>query len=193
MDCHVGGLVSYRHNEVRDTIGDLSSLVWKQVQKEPIVRESTIDDSTSETLIADLRVCGVWEPRVDAIFDVGVVDTDAPSYCSRSPQAVLRSAEVERKGKYSLACQARHASFTPLCFSVDGLLGGEANFFLKCLADHLAARWEKSCSVVMGWVKARLSFALLCATMLCVRGSRERWRSLGVTGGAYTVCLKHCN
>ena len=58
-----------------------------------------------------------------------VVDTDAPSYYSRSPQAVLRSAEVEKKRKYSLACQARRASFTPLCFSVDGLLGGEANVF----------------------------------------------------------------
>ena len=59
LDCCVGGLVSQCHNEVWDTIGDLSSLVWKQVQKEPIVCESTIDDSTSETLIADLRVRGV--------------------------------------------------------------------------------------------------------------------------------------
>ena len=98
LDCRVGGLVSQCHNEVWDAIRDLSSLVWKQVQKEPIVCESTVDDSTSETLIADLGVCGVWEPRVDAIFDVHVVDTDAPSYCSRSPQAVLRSAEVEKKG-----------------------------------------------------------------------------------------------
>ena len=87
LDCHVGGLVSQQHNEVHDTIGDLSSLVWKQVQKEPIVCESTIDGSTSETLIADLRVHGVWEPQGDAIFDVHVVDTDAPSYCSHSPQA----------------------------------------------------------------------------------------------------------
>ena len=31
-------------------------------------------------------------------MNVRVVDTDAPSYCSRSPQAVLRSAEVEKKG-----------------------------------------------------------------------------------------------
>ena len=98
LDCHVGGLVSLCHSEVWDAIGDLSSLVWKQVQKEPIVCESTIDDSISETLIADLRVRGVWELQVDAIFDVRVVDTDAPSYCSHSPQAVLWSAEVEKKG-----------------------------------------------------------------------------------------------
>ena len=59
LDCCVGGLVSQRHNEARDAIGYLSSLVWKQVQKEPIVCESTTDDSTSETLIPDLRMRGV--------------------------------------------------------------------------------------------------------------------------------------
>ena len=50
--------------------------------------------------------------------------------------------------------------------------------------DHLAAKWENSYSVVMGWVKARLSFAILWATMLCVRGSQASWRSLGVVDGA---------
>ena len=125
-------------------------------------------------------MCSIWEPQVDAIFNARVVDADAPSYCSRSPQAVLRSAEVEKKRKYSLACQACRASFTPLCFIVDGLLGSEANFFLKCLAYHLAAKWEKSYSVAMGWVKARLSFAILCAAMVCVRGSQARWQSSGV-------------
>ena len=81
----------HHHNEGWDAIGDLSSLVWKQVQKEPIICESTIDDSTSETCIVDLRVRGVWESQLDAIFDVRVFDTDAPSYCSRST-------EVEKKG-----------------------------------------------------------------------------------------------
>ena len=32
LDCHVGGLVAQHHNEVRDAIGDLSALVWNQVQ-----------------------------------------------------------------------------------------------------------------------------------------------------------------
>ena len=53
-----------------------------------------------------------------------------------------------------------------------------------CIADHLAAKWEKSYSVVMGWVKERHSFEILRATMLCVWGSWERWWSLGVVDGA---------
>ena len=56
LDCQVGGLVGWRHNEVRDAIGDLTSLVWGQVQREPIVCEATIDGTCDETLIADLWI-----------------------------------------------------------------------------------------------------------------------------------------
>jgi len=66
------------------------------------------------TLIADVRVCGVWQSQVDALFDVRVVDTYASSYQSRSPQAVLCIAEAEKRKKYGSACLARHASFAPL-------------------------------------------------------------------------------
>ena len=40
------------------------------------------------------------------------MDTDAPSDRSRSPDSVLHSAEVEKK-KYTSACVARRACFTP--------------------------------------------------------------------------------
>ena len=36
----------------------------------------------------------------------------------------------------------------------------------------------------MGWVRARLSFAILRAALLCVRGSHTKWRSLGIIDGA---------
>ena len=69
------------------------------------------------------------------------------------------------KKKYSAACLACCASFTPLCFSVDGLLGTEAGFFLCRLADRLSSKWEMPYSLVMGWVQARLLFAVL---VICV-------------------------
>ena len=119
-----------------------------QVQKEPVVCEEKMDDPSSETLIAYVRIHDVWQSQVDALFDVRVVDTDAPSYQSRSPQAVLRTAEVEKRRKYGArygaACLARRASFTPLCFSVDGLFGSEADYFLRRLADSLSVKWEKN-------------------------------------------------
>ena len=168
------GTSGRHHNEVRDATGDLASLVWGQVQREPIVCEVTVDGTCDVTLIADLRIHGVWQPQVDTVFDVHVVDTDAPSYRSRSPETVLHSAEVEKKKKYTAACLVHHASFTPLCCSVDGMLGTEANFFLRWLVDQLSSKWEKPCSSVMAWVQARLSFAILLATMICVRGSRVK-------------------
>ena len=48
---------------------------------------------------------------------------------------------------------------------------------MKRLSDQIAMKWEKSHSVVMGWVRARLAFAILRATNLCLRGSRVKWRS----------------
>ena len=41
------------------------------------------------SLIADLGVRGVWQPQAQALFDVRVIDTDAPSHVHRSVAAVL--------------------------------------------------------------------------------------------------------
>jgi len=35
----------------------------------------------------------------------------------------------------------------------------------------------------MGWMRTCLSFVILQATLLCVRGSRTKWRSLGIVDG----------
>ena len=84
------------------------------------------DDSSA--LIAELGVCGVWIPQAEAVFDVRVADTDAASYVGRSVDAVLASAEQEKKQKYLLAAETRHASFSPFVVSVDRALGCEHVF-----------------------------------------------------------------
>ena len=60
----------------------------------------------NDTLIADLSICGVWEPQSDVLFDVCVVDIDAPSYHGRSLQNVSCSAEGEKKRMNLKACLA---------------------------------------------------------------------------------------
>ena len=54
--------------------------------------------------MADLKVRRIWQPRGDVLFDVRVVDTDAPSYQGRTPQAVLRTVETEKQRKYIPCC-----------------------------------------------------------------------------------------
>ena len=87
-----GGLIIQRHNEVRDVVGDLAALVWGRIVSEPVVRDASVD---SEALIADLGARGVWETQTMVLFDIHVVDTDAKSYLSHSPVAVLASADAE--------------------------------------------------------------------------------------------------
>ena len=50
---------------------------------------------------------------------------------------------------------------------MDGMLGLEAEFFVKRLGDFLASRWERSYSVVMGWVRARLFSNSSGCTAVC--------------------------
>ena len=85
LSCRRGGLVIQRHNEVRDSLGDLASLVWSQVKREPVVREAD-EAAGTPALIADMAVRGVWMPQAEALFDVRVIDTDAQSYCNRTPR-----------------------------------------------------------------------------------------------------------
>ena len=66
---------------------------------------------------------------------------------------------------------------------MDGLFGGEADHYLSGLAEYLAGKWELNYSNIIGWVRAWLSFAILWATNLCSRGSKSRWRSLGIEDG----------
>ena len=166
LDCKKGGLVIQRHNEIRDCIGDIASQVWTHVIKEPVVREADVKNADGG-LRLDLGIRGVWQPQVEALFDVKVVDTDAPSHRTRSPEAILESGAKEKKRVYEQAVVERRGNFTPIVLSVDGLLR------------------EKPYSQTCGYVRARLAFAIIRATSLCLRGSRVKWRSgLGMDDGA---------
>ena len=65
------------------------------------------------------------------------------------------------------------------------MLGREANLLLKRLAQSISIKWEKPLEQTTGWLRAKLSFAILRATNLCLRGSRTKWRSgVGMDDGA---------
>ena len=91
---------------------------------------------------ADLGVRGIWQPQTEALFNIQVVNTDAPSYVKCTVDTVLLTAEQEKK-KYLEAVQTRSATFTPFVVSVDGVLGREANVLIKHLAEKIAFKWEK--------------------------------------------------
>ena len=187
LSCKKGGLVTLRHNEIRDTIGDLSNMLWNSVRREPVIRDASAENTG---LVAHLMIRGAWERQhrstasIEASFDIRVTDTDALSYQTRSPEAVLKSAEKEKKNKYRVACEERHITFTPLVCSVDSALAPEFDIFLKRLAAGLAIKWDRKYSDVMNWVCTKALFGILRATNVCVRGTRTKWRSLRFEDGA---------
>ena len=79
----------------------------------------------------DLGIRGVWQPQVEALFDVRVIDTDAPSHCHRAPNVILKSSSEEKKSMYKKAVVDRRGTFTLFVLSVDGLLHKEASHFIK--------------------------------------------------------------
>ena len=135
----------------------------------------------------------MWIPQAEALFDIRVVDTDAQSYRNRAPIDILSTAERE-KAKYHQACVDRRAFFTPLCLFVDGLRGREAAVFVKRMAERLSSNWDINYSLVLGWIRTQLSFSILRATILCLRGSCTKWCSFSVTDEApiHSLCTDLC-
>ena len=82
--------------------GDLASLIWTPVMKEPNVCDSS---AGVDNLITDLYVRGAWEPQTEALFDIRVIDTDAWSFRAHTPCDALYTAEGEKKRKYLQVCQ----------------------------------------------------------------------------------------
>ena len=104
-------------------------------------------------------------------MDIKVIDTDAPSHCTRSPEAVLKSGAKQKKRIYEHAVVERRGNFTPIVLSVDGLLHREAEHFLKRIAANLAHIWGKPYSQMYGYTRAQLTFAIIMASNLCLSGS----------------------
>ena len=82
----------------------------------------------------------MWLPQIEALFDIGVMDADAPSYLSRSVKNVLTTAEEKKKRKYVTAAEARRGSFSPFVVTVYGALEPKAVLFLWRLAEKLSIR-----------------------------------------------------
>ena len=185
LSCKKGGLVVARHNEVAGEWHTLCAraLTAAAASDEPLIHTSqpatpatrapgtqaTVDPETR----GDVAVRGFWKRGTTAIFDIRVTDTEVGRQRGQDPAKVLARHEKEKKDKYLEPCLARRRQFTPLVFSVDGMRGAEATAASKRLASLLSKRWNRPYSQVCGFVRSRLSMALVRATSLCLRGSRD--------------------
>eukprot|EP00919_Chromeraceae_sp_WS-2016_P018732 GHVR01044594.1.p1 GENE.GHVR01044594.1~~GHVR01044594.1.p1 ORF type:complete len:118 (+),score=19.17 GHVR01044594.1:2187-2540(+) len=104
LDSKKGGAVHKIHNEVRDEVADLLASTYSQVQKEVI-----ISDTTHKTLVADIKARGVWQTQTDTLFDISVINTDAPSHLSTDPYKVLVQHAHDKKTKKRVSTREAHS------------------------------------------------------------------------------------
>ncbi len=205
LGCKKGGLVGQRHDDVVDESGELASLALtpSRVSYEPeifsgkdVVAGQRSEEETTQTTgvggtngskksnvagdeaRGDVAVHGLWKRGQTCILDVRICDTDAKSYLSSSSEKVLERGAKLKKDKYAKACLERRRSFTPLVYSVDGLACKEAQAFERRVASLLAAKWDRQYSEMVGFVRTRMSIAIVRANTLLLRGARSNTRAM---------------
>lgn len=125
----------------------------------------------------DVLIRGFWSRDADCIVDVRICDVNQPSYVSRNPESIIKSAENEKKNK----CLALFRAKTPLypvhCI-MRIMMGKEANTFIRRLAQCLSKKWHRPYSRNVGFIRSRFAISLVRAKNRCLRGSRVMSNSI---------------
>ena len=177
LNCKRGGFISMRHNNIRDFEAELLAQAHKDVEIEPPLQPlagEIVNGLDGDNARPDIRAKGVWRPGQNAYFDIRVSNTNAESYRHLKTETVLQKQEREKKRNYNQRIMnVEHGTFTPLVFSVTGVMGKECQTFHKHLADKISRKTEQVYSDVIKVIRCKMSFLILRAALMCVRGSRS--------------------
>ena len=88
--------------------------------------------------------------------------------------AILLTQEKVKESKHKTACELTRRDFVPFIVSTDGCMGVAAQAFLRRMCMRLAEKWQRSYGQVFGFVKARMSVAILRASSQCLSGPCTR-------------------
>ena len=183
QSCKKGGFIVRRHDGIRDLLTTLVGKVCKNVQSEPhlIPVENEVFElrsaNTSSEARLDLKAGSFWSPGVTAFFDVRVTHVNSTTNKNKSTEQIFQAHENEKKRQYlKRVLNIEHGHFTPLIFGTNGGMGTDCSLFVKTLAEKLAVLKNERYSIVTSWIRTRLSFEILKAVNLCLRGSRVPFR-----------------
>ena len=153
-------------------------MVCYDVEVEPVLQEITgemlprcVNKAPDARL--DIHAREFWDRQSSAFFDVRVWHPNAESYRDLSPEQIYR--QHENGKKHSCAkrvMEIEQGTFTPLVFSATGGMAEECRRYHSRLADLLATKKGEDYSTTIAWVRTKVSFAILRAALLCLRGSR---------------------
>ena len=184
MDCHRGGFVNARHDNIRDVECELLKSIVNDVECEPMLQQVTNKQgycksaNLKDDARLDVRARGFWRPGQNAYFDVRVTNADCSSQQNTSLKQVLHKHEMEKKRSYNKRImEVEHGSFTPLVFTTTGVMSHECTVFHKALAEKLSRKRGDTYQDIMRYLRVKFSFLALKATLLCLRGSRSHTKA----------------
>eukprot|EP00804_Cyclotella_cryptica_P008690 CCRYP_018533-RD/>CCRYP_018533-RD protein AED:0.12 eAED:0.12 QI:0/-1/0/1/-1/1/1/0/466 len=187
LSCKKGGLVSIRHDDVRDEWAHLCGLALtsSRVTTEPLIHYGdgmgaslggTTGNRNGNTLgeeaRGDVSAHGFWQKGRSTIFDVRITDTDSKSYGNTASDKLLERFAQLKRDKYEEACLERRKDFTPLCYSVDGMACKAARAAERRLASLLSVKWDRQYSEMVNFIRTRMSLAVVRSNTLLLRSER---------------------
>jgi len=179
MNCKKGGFVIMRHNNLRNFESNMLQKICKDVQIEPPLQrvngevlEKKGNDADEARL--DIRARGFWRQAQNNWFDVRVTNPNSISQIELSLDKIYNKHENEKKKRYNeRVINIEHGTFTPLVFSITGGMGPECTMYHKHLAERIAEKLGERYEKVLTYIRVKLSFIILKAALLCLRGSRS--------------------
>ena len=123
----------------------------------------------------DVAADGFWGSRFErAFFDMKVFNPYSSSNQRSTLTSTYRSHENSKKRAYDRRIrEVEHGTFAPLVFSCTGGMGRAATATYRRLAALISTKRDETYSTTMGWIQCRLSFSLLRASIMCLRGTRS--------------------
>ena len=179
MNCQRGGFIINRHDKIRNFEANLLNQVCTDVQIEPSLQPTnghsfSRSANTQRDARLDVRAKGFWRESQNAFFDVRITNADSDSQVDKDISTVLKRHEQEKKRQYNArVMEVEHGTFTPLVFSIKGVMGQECQIFHKALAEKLAEKSGERYNDITRLIRVKLSFLVLKIALQCVRGSRS--------------------
>lgn len=183
LSCKKGGMVTLRHNEVRDITAGLLKEICHDVKTEPALIEiggERMDERTANTkneARLDVSALSFWTTGQRVFLDIRVFNLHAQRYSGLEMKRCFQKNEVEKKRQYNeRVLQVENGTFTPLVFATNGAMGPECQAFYKRLAEMVAEKRGIPISTATKVIRTKISFSLVRSTLRCIRGSRSTAR-----------------
>ena len=173
LTCQRGGYIAMRHDEVRDlftallleTCHNVATTQWNAPQRRKSHRRRPPRHQGRRLLCNSGFKATFFDVRVFIPYDA--------SYQLSPPQRIFDAHESAKA--QAVPGMDQKSWVRKLCgldFSSTGATGWTSEAFLRRVASFLLDKTNTSYSETMGWLRCRVSFAILRATVLCFRGAR---------------------